>query len=410
MRRSRERAGEGGMKWSGAMRAESGRARKLGRASFGAFQWRAARFARGNFSRVSRTVLHYTGSDDDRGGVMSVLRALAGAGRFECVLGVNPGFVQRRTPPLPALEFPRIDGETIGAKTSWRARAVARAVQSWLAEDRMRVFHAHSRAGLVAALWLARAGERRVVASVHCYGRQRWFYRWAARQLSGRLYWLSPAMKRHYGVAAGEPWSQCIPGCVPAPMDSPPPRKRDPARLRLGGVGALVEWKGWHLVLAAFAQLPPAIRARVRFEHIGGAGPDAASQRYAARLRAATAAHGLDAAVMWRGEQASSAAFLREIACLVVASDHEPFSIAVLEALAAGVPVLAADTGGAQDLIERERSGWFFRSGEASALAVAIERLTRAETWARIDVGPDSVRRFTAPVIAERWERVYAAL
>ena len=34
------------------------------------------------------------------------------------------------------------------------------------------------------ALWLARAGERRVVVSVHCYGRQRWFYRWAARQLA----------------------------------------------------------------------------------------------------------------------------------------------------------------------------------------------------------------------------------
>ena len=80
-----------------------------------------------NFSRVSRTVLHYTGSDDDRGGVMSVLRALAGVGTFACVLGVNPGFVQRRTPSLAALEFPRIDGEVIGWKTFWRARAVARA-------------------------------------------------------------------------------------------------------------------------------------------------------------------------------------------------------------------------------------------------------------------------------------------
>ena len=343
---------------------------------------------------------------------MSVLRALAGAGRFECVLGVNPGFVQRRTPPLPALEFPRIDGEIIGARTFWRARAVARAARNWLAEDRTRVFHAHSRAGLVAALWLARGGERRVVASVHCYGRQRWFYRWAARQLGGRLYWLSPAMKRHYAAAdaAGEPWAQCIPGCVPASVDSPSSRSRDPARLRLGGVGALVEWKGWHLIPEALVKLPAKIRARVRFNHIGGAGNDPVSHHYFARLRVLSATVGLDDRVAWRGEQASSRDFLDEIDALVVASDHEPFSIAVLEALAAGVPVLAADTGGAQDLIEREISGWFFRSGDASALAAAIARLAENNAWARIEVGPDSVRRFTAPVIADQWERAYAVL
>ena len=343
---------------------------------------------------------------------MSVLRALAGAGCFECVLGVNPGFVQRRTPPLPALEFPRIDGETIGLKTFWRARVVAQEARRWLAADRARVFHAHSRAGLVAALWLARAGERRVVASVHCYGRQRWFYRWAARRLGGRLFWLSPAMKNYYGVAAvaSEPWTQCIPGCVPVPADFPPARKRDAARLRLGGVGTLVEWKGWHLIPEALAKLPAQIRARVQFDHIGGAGHEPAARHYAARLRALTAAHGLEDRVTWRGEQASAAKFLPEIDVLVVASDHEPFSIAVLEALAAGVPVLAADTGGAQDLIENGRSGWFFRSGDAAALSRAIARLVENETWARIEAGPGSVRRFTAPVIAARWEDVYARL
>ena len=378
--------------------------------AFGAFLWRMARFAWRNFSRVSRTVLHYTGSDDDRGGVMSVLHALAGAGNFACVLGVNPGFTQRRTPSLAVLEFPRIAGEIIGVKTFWRARAVARAAQRWLAEDRTRIFHAHSRAGLVVAWWLVRFGERRVVVSVHCYGRQRWFYRWAARQLEGRLYWLSPAMKHYYGVIADDSWAQCIPGCVPAGRETPVQRKRDPARLRLGGVGALVAWKGWHLLPEALAKLPEKLRARVHFDHIGGAGSDPESQRYAARLRARTEELGLAASVTWRGEQASSASFLREIDALVVASDHEPFSIAVLEALAAGVPVLAADTGGAQDLIERESSGWFFRSGDPAALAAAIGRLMEDSAWARIDVGPDAVRRFTAPVIAAQWERVYAAL
>ena len=60
-----------------------------------------------------RTVLHYLGYDDDRGGIVSVVRALAEAGRFDCVLGMNAGAVQRRTPALPVKFFTPLAGETI---------------------------------------------------------------------------------------------------------------------------------------------------------------------------------------------------------------------------------------------------------------------------------------------------------
>lgn len=361
---------------------------------------------------ATREVLHYTGADDDGGGVMSVVRALAGTGRFACVVGVNPGFTPRRAPPMAAMEFPRIEGEVLGWQTLWRARRVARTAAAWLAADRTRVFHAHSRAGMIAALWLARAGERRVVVSVHCYGRRRWFYRWAARRLGPRLFWLSPAMKRYYGVAgvAGD-WTQCIPGCVPAAEGGAPSlRQRIPRLLRLGGVGVLVRWKGWHLVVEALAALPPEIRERVRFDHIGAVGRDDDAQRYAAELRRLTQARGLDRTIDWRGEHASPENFLREIDVLVVASDHEPFSIAVLEALSAGVPVLAADSGGAQDLIVAGRSGWFFRSGDVGDLGRVITGLVERDDVDRAVVAPELVRPSTAPVIADRWEQVYSAL
>src|SRR4051812_31852629 len=90
------------------------------------------------------TVLHYIGADDDRGGIVSVVRALASAECFECVLGVNRGFRQRRSPPLPVAEFTPLAGETLGLTTFWRARAVAREARRWLAEDPLRVFHGHS--------------------------------------------------------------------------------------------------------------------------------------------------------------------------------------------------------------------------------------------------------------------------
>ena len=356
-------------------------------------------------------VLHYTGAVNDRGGVMSVIRALSGADRFACLLGVNPGFVQHTKPPLPTLVLPEITGEVINFRTFWRSRAVATAVRAWLGEDERRVFHAHSRAGLVVALELVRRGERRVLVSVHCYGRQRWFYRWAASRLGGRLYWLSPAMKRHYGVADnGDAWSQCIPGAVPASLLAQGQRPRERTGvLRLGGVGALVPWKGWHLLLAALAALPAAQRERIRFAHIGAPGNAAAEQRYAAELKAQTHQLGLDGCVEWRGQQSGAQALLAEIDCLVVASHNEPFSIAVLEAQAAGVPVLAADSGGAADLLVPNRTGWFFRSGRVTDLSRAIAQLLDERAWSGINLTPETIRPFTAPVIAERWARVYAA-
>lgn len=356
------------------------------------------------------TVLHYIGANDDRGGIVSVVRGLATAQRFECVLGVNRGFVPRRSPRLPVVEMPPLAGEELGVRTFWRARLVARAAAEWLAADRARIFHGHSRAGLAVALRLRALGERRVVVSMHCYGRQRWFYRWAARRLGPCLFWLSPAMKGYYGVPDGDGWAQCIPGCVPLAGATPAPRQFVPGgTLHLGGAGMLVEWKRWHLVLAALARLPAAVRARVRFAHIG-ATIDERSSRYADSLRASTVELGLADRVEWRGEQPGTAALLQEIHCLVVASWREPLSVAMLEALRAGVPVLASESGGNTDVVRPPRNGWFFRPDDPADLAGQIARLVETDALAQIAIGPEDIARFDAHAVAAQWAQVYARL
>ena len=356
------------------------------------------------------TVLHYTGYDEDRGGVIRVVCALAEAGRFACIHGVNPGFKQHRRPPLPVLELPAVRGEQLDLRALWRARTVAKAARTWLRGGPERVFHGHSRPGLAVALWLAAWGERRVVVSVHCYGRRRWFYRWARRRLGRRLFWLSPAMKRYYGLADGETWAQCIPGCIPK-LDTRPARA--PAadgRIRLGGVGMLVPWKGWHLVLEALAALAPEVRARISFCHLGGDDGSVESQLYARELRAQTTALGLVGMVSWLGEQPSAGPFLGETDCLLIVSRGEPFSLAMLEALQAGVPVLAADSGGAADIIRPGHNGWLFHSGQPDTLARVIGVLVESAALARVRVDPAETDRFTAPVVAAQWEQVYAGL
>ena len=61
---------------------------------------------------------------------------------------------------------------------------------------------------------------------------------------------------------------------------------------------------------------------------------------------------------------------------VVPSIEPEPFGMVAIEAMACGVPVIAAAHGGLLDIIEHERSGLLFRPRDASALADAIERLS----------------------------------
>lgn len=345
-------------------------------------------------------VLHYVGYDDDRGGVISIVRALAATGRFDCVLGLNEGAHQHRIPALAVLELPRIVGEKINPFTLWRARVVARAVQGWLRADARRIFHGHSRAGLLVGLWLHRWGERRVVVSVHCYGRQRWFYRWAARQLGEKLFWLSPQMRHHYGLPA-QGWKQCIPGGVP--LVNLAPAGLESGKLRLGGVGTLVAWKGWHRVIEAIARLPEDVRKGVVFQHVGGGDPV-----YRDTLLRAVSAARLEEQISFRGEEPDSSRLLGEIDVLVVASDREPLAMSMLEALAAGIPVLAARSGGALDVIQGGVNGRFYAPGDVSALAQAIEGWVRDQPCFDREAVRLTTRSITA--VASQWGEVYAQL
>ncbi len=354
------------------------------------------------------TVLHYVGYDTDRGGIVSVVRALAETQAFGCVLGVNPGFVQTRSPPLEILELPRTAGETIGLGPMLRALGVARRVRGWLRADAARIFHGHSRAGLLTGLWLAQLGESRVVVSVHCYGRRRWFYRWAKTRLGSRLFWLSPAMKTYYGVGPAT-WDDCLPDCI-SPARAVRRRKGPTAVLTFGLVGGFVPEKRWELVVAALKRLPAAVRAQVRVVHAGDSDGTRKSAAYAEDLKTRAVAQGVADRIEWRGWVESMDGLWHEIDCLLVVSPLEAFSVAALEAVAAGVPVLASERSGARDLVTTCRGGWLFAGDSPDDLAEHLTTLIRGDQLREWKSDPDALQRFFAPAVAGQHLAFYRTL
>jgi glycosyltransferase involved in cell wall biosynthesis len=88
---------------------------------------------------------------------------------------------------------------------------------------------------------------------------------------------------------------------------------------------------------------------------------------------------------------------------------HEGLSNAILEAMAAGVPVVAADTAAARDLVVPETTGYLVAVGDRAAVARRTQQLLSDAAMAR-RLGEAGRARARADFSAERMARQYAGL
>jgi mannosyltransferase len=228
------------------------------------------------------------------------------------------------------------------------------------------VLHAHRNLELLVALLLRAIGDRvRVVFTRHSAGRPSWWTRWLARRADARVV-LTRAASREFGLPA-----EVIAHGVDIRAFSPP-QDRTAAwealgfggRRGVGTVGRIRPSKGQEDLAAVFSTL--------------------ASQhpqwRAVASGRVARADRGYAEALQKQGvihleEVDDVADIYRGLTVFLQPSRRESFSLVLLEAMATGCCVVAAQQPHYPELIEHGRTGFLYPAGDVAALRPLLNSL-----------------------------------
>jgi glycosyltransferase involved in cell wall biosynthesis len=170
----------------------------------------------------------------------------------------------------------------------------------------------------------------------------------------------------------------------PAPLSAPAAR----ARLGLGAsapvlavVAQITPWKGQDDAVEALAMLGPE-QPDAQLLLVGAVKFDSPSTRhdngaYLRGLQARVAELGLGERVRLLGEREDVPEILAAVDLLLAPSWEEPFGRSIVEAMAAGVPVLATEVGGPAEIVSPGRTGLLLAPRDPRAWAEAIAGLLR---------------------------------
>lgn len=195
------------------------------------------------------------------------------------------------------------------------------------------------------------------------------------------------------------------------------PHARESARRQLdlhesefvvGCVGRLVALKNHAAAIHALARLAgghsPGMHSRKVLALIGEGPLRADLGRLAQEL-------GVADRVRFVGERTNVSELLPGLDAFLMPSLTEGHSIALLEAAAAGLPIVATDVGGNPEIVAPDHSGLLVPPGDPAAIAAALERLTDDPELAR-RLGANArawvLANVSVEAMADAYDAIYA--
>ncbi len=235
---------------------------------------------------------------------------------------------------------------------------------------------------------------------------------------------LSDAVVANSKAVAGQFDAVCREKVVQIPNGLPLERAR---RYPATDLRRRFSWRGTDRIVAMAAHYYPVKRhedfiraaAKIAMRHpecrfviFGGVFSGVAGgemKRYAARLFRLRATRGLEKKLVFVQGMDDLGGVLRQAELVVHPCPDESFPNAVLEAMAAGKPILAAAGGGCSELLEHGRTGILVPPRRPDLLASAIDRLL-ADPEKALRLGGaarrEVMKRYDIRTVARRYERL----
>lgn len=337
---------------------------------------------------------------------------------IETVVGVIQDVAGAREAPLLA-ESRALGMETASITAPGRINAAAvRALRALLRDHRIDVLHTHFYKSTIIGALAVQGTDCRLLATPHGWntgaGIKLQAYEWAERCAFGWADAIAPLSGDLERGLRRLPWVRGRLAMIPNGVDLDEvgastavvpsvAAAREAGEFVVGYVGQLIERKRVDTLVDAFASM----RVGARRLFVVGDG----DQRQ--RLEARVAERGVGGCVHFTGFREDRLALLRGFDALVLPSTLEGIPRCLMEAMAAGVPVVATDIPGTRDLIVDGESGLLFPVGDAKRLAAALEAV-RSDAGLRdrlITAGAARVHaHFSARAMATRYARLFAAL
>ncbi|MED4046587.1 glycosyltransferase family 4 protein [Priestia aryabhattai] len=179
----------------------------------------------------------------------------------------------------------------------------------------------------------------------------------------------------------------------------------------IGMVGRINRWKGFHYLIEAL----PAILEKYPNVKLAIVGAETLTEEkgYLQELEGMCRELDLVEKVYFLGERSDIPNIMKSLDIFVSYSDSEPFGRVIIEAMAAGTPVIVADSGGAPEIIKGKDCGLIVETANTLQLTKGVNKLISCKSqW--VSMGENGKKHvfenFNADLVNKKVYRVYEEL